>query len=97
MSVISRSLRLALACFQLGKLVVRLLFWRLTHATRIEDHEVSLIHACFFPTQFIEDGLDALGISLVHLTANGPDVVFPSRNTGGHRVAPLRAELIYTI
>src|SRR6266487_6124379 len=85
-----------LGMFQLSKLIMGLLFGRFAHATRIEDHEVSLIHAGFFPTQFIEDGLDALGVSLVHLAANSPDVIFPSRNTGGrgHRVAPLRAWII---
>ncbi len=82
-----------LGMFQHGKLVVRLLFWRFTHAARIEYHEVSLIHARLLPAQFIEHGLDALGISLVHLAPNGPDMVFPARNTAGrgHRVAPLRA------
>src|SRR5215472_6731559 len=65
-------------------------FWRFAHAACIEYHQVGLFHAALFPTQLFEDGLDALRVSLVHLAANGPDVVFPTRNTGGrgHSLRP---------
>ena len=46
--------------FQLGELVVRFFLWRFTHATGIEDYEVSLVHTGLFPAQFFEDSLDAL-------------------------------------
>src|SRR6266568_2752858 len=81
---------LRLGMLQLGKLVVCLLFRRFTHTTGIEDHEIGLVHTCLFPAQFIKHGLDALRISLVHLAANRPDMVFPACNSSssrGHSVA----------
>src|SRR6266704_5324288 len=73
-----------------SKLVMRFLFRRFAHAACIEYHQVGLLHAALFPAQLFENGLDALGVSLVHLAANGPDVVFPMRNTGGrgHDLCP---------
>src|SRR5712692_9641342 len=80
---------LRLGLFEQGKLVVRLLFWCLTHAARIEHHKICLIHVGLFPTHFIQHGLDALRISLVHLATNRPDMVFPAcnRRCRGHPVA----------
>ncbi len=85
-----------LSMFELGELVMRLLFWCFAHAAGIEHHQVSLVHAGLFPAQSFEDGLDALGVSLVHLAANGPDVIFPPCNTGGrgHVFAPLRVRAL---
>ncbi len=74
---------LRLGMFQQSKLVMRLLFGRFTHATRIEDHEVGLIHTRLFPTHFIKHGLNALGIGLVHLTPHGPDMILAPCNTAG--------------
>src|SRR6266700_149812 len=83
---------------QLGKLVVCLLLWCLTYTAGIEYHQVGLIHTCLFPTQFLKHRLDALGIGLVHLATNSPDMIFPTRNTGGcgHRMVPLRASMVWT-
>ena len=79
---------LQLGVFKLCELVVRFFLRSFTHAARIQDHEVCLIHAGLFPAQFVQDGLDALRIGLVHLTANSPDVVFASCDIRrGHRFA----------
>ncbi len=73
-----------LGMFEKGQLVMGFLFWRFAYAACVEYHQVGLIHVGLFPTQFFEDGLDALGVSLVHLAANGPDVIFPVGDAGGY-------------
>ncbi len=83
--------------FEQGKLVMCLFLWCFTHATRIENHEIGLVHTRLFPSQFLKDCLDALRIRLIHLASNRPNMIFPVCNFGrrGHHIAS-RALLAYT-
>src|SRR5579883_192939 len=67
---------------QVGQLVMCFFFRGLADATGIQHYQVRLIHRGLFPPQFIQHRLNALRVSLIHLTANGPDMIFSTWNRG---------------
>ncbi len=67
----------ALGVFEQGKLAVGALLGLFADTARVEHDEIGGVYAGgFVPAEAVEDAGDALGVGLVHLAADGPDVVF---------------------
>src|SRR5579859_5002822 len=80
--------------FEPRKQVMSLLFGSLSHAARIQHHEVRLLHTRLFPAQILQQSLNTLRVGLIHLAANRPNMIFPACNGGrGHLRASLKASM----